>query len=47
MHPAMTEHERYLFNLRGYIVIPNALSPEPMLMIDKEWLAEEERKLGS
>ena len=47
MHPTMTEHEHYLFDLRDYIVIPNALSPEPMPMIDKEWLAEEERKLGS
>ncbi len=24
----MTEHERYLFDLRGYIVIPDALTPE-------------------
>ena len=24
----MTEHERYLFDLQGFIVVPNALNPQ-------------------
>ncbi|MCC7263272.1 MAG: phytanoyl-CoA dioxygenase family protein [Candidatus Latescibacteria bacterium] len=37
----MTEHERYLFDLRGYLVVENALSPEEVqaanAALDQHW----------
>ncbi len=37
----MTEHERYLFDLRGYLVVENALTPEEVeaanTALDRHW----------
>ena len=37
----MTEHERYLFDLRGFLVVENALSPEEVqaanAALDQHW----------
>src|SRR5689334_4142284 len=35
----MTEEERYLFDLQGYLVIPNAIEPETLARMNA-WLGE-------
>jgi hypothetical protein len=33
----MNEHEKYLFDLQGYITVPNALSPEQIAAMNAIW----------